>query len=216
MNEGLKYNTSRDNLTMPEYGRSVQQMINHLHEIGDRDKRSEAARFIVSVMAQMNPQAKDRDDYMHKLWDHLFLIAGDNLDVDSPYERPEKDKKAAVPDKLDYNKDNPDYGQYGKLILEMIERVAAMEEGKDRQLISVMLANQMKRSYLNWNKSMVSDSIIIGDLRRLSGGRLNLPEDTRLIFASEVLGKTNTQQPKKKQKKQNNQKQNNKKQKNNP
>lgn len=210
MNEGLKYNTQREKMTIPEYGRAVQQMIHHLFEIDDRTKRTEAANFIVSIMAQMNPQVKDRDDYLHKLWDHMFLIAGQDLDVDSPYGQPNFEVQTEAPEKLDYNKNEIDFGHYGKYLMEMIERVAAMDEGHDRDIIAFMLANQMKRSYLNWSKSSVNDQLILNDLKRISKGRIILPEETKLIHSSEILGKT--MMPAQKQKKNNQKKQGNNKQ----
>ena len=88
--EGLKYNTERDKLIISEYGRNIQIMIQHLLEIEDREKRTEAAHFIVSVMAQMNPQVKESNDYIHKLWDHLYIISDYKLDVDSPYDPPQQ------------------------------------------------------------------------------------------------------------------------------
>ena len=80
---GLDYNTQREKLTMPEYGRNVLKMIEKLKEIPDRDKRSEQARAVIKVMEALNPQVHSQDNYEHKLWDHLYMIAGFDLDVDS-------------------------------------------------------------------------------------------------------------------------------------
>ena len=85
---GLTYNTEKEQIVISEYGRCIQEMIKKLPEIEDREQRTEAARYIISVMVQMNPGIKQSTDYEHKLWDHLYMISGYNLDLDSPYAPP--------------------------------------------------------------------------------------------------------------------------------
>ena len=133
--EGLKYNTERDKLIISEYGRNIQIMIKHLMEIEDRNKRTEAAHFIVSVMAQMNPQVKESNDYIHKLWDHLYIISDYKLDVDSPFDPPKQGVIVDKPEHVGYQKHDIKQGHYGNYIKEIINKIKEIEEGPKRDAL---------------------------------------------------------------------------------
>ena len=202
------YNTERNPITISEYGRNMQEMIRHLMEIEDREKRTEAAHFIISVMAQMNPQVKDSSDYIHKLWDHLFIISGYQLDVDSPYEPPMPASQSTKPHHIDYQNNDIQYGHYGHYLTKMIEVASTVEDEETRHALAYSMANQMKRNYLEWNGNVVNDQQIIEDLKTMSKGRLTLSEDTKLNGTNELLtkpvlaqkgGATNGKKKKKKQ-----------------
>ena len=196
----MEYNTEREQIVISEYGRNIQVMIRHLLNIEDRKKRTEAAHFIVSVMAQMNPQVKESNDYLHKLWDHLYIISEYKLDVDGPYDPPTPEMQKQKPDHVGYQKNNIRYGHYGQYLYDIVNEVKMMEDGPNKQSILVNIANQMKRDYLNWNRDTVNDIIILEDLRKISGGTLSLPADTKLIPTNEIVNKgMQAQQPKKKQ-----------------
>lgn len=211
--EGLKYNTEREQLIISEYGRNIQIMIKHLLEIEDREKRTEAAHFIVSVMAQMHPQVKESNDYIHKLWDHLYIISDYKLDVDSPYEPPQQGVIVSKPEHIGYQKRDIKQGHYGSYIKEFLDQIKETEEGPKREALLLAVANQMKRDYLNWNRETVNDQLILDDLHRLSGGVFTLPDDTKLTSTNEILGKVQPiqQQQQAKKKKTNNKKQQGKK-----
>ena len=176
---GLSYNTEMEHIVISEYGRNIQEMIKKLPEIEDRKVRTEAARHIVGVMAQMTPQVKESDDFQHKLWDLLYIISDFKLDVDSPYDPPviETQKK---PNHIDYQNNTIKYGHYGHYLVKMIEAAAQEENEELRTALAVSLAGQMRRNYMEWNKSVVNDQTIIDDLKNISGGRLTLPDDTKL------------------------------------
>lgn len=194
--EGLKYNTERDKLIISEYGRNIQVMINHLMEIEDRDKRTEAAHFVVSVMAQMNPQVKESNDYIHKLWDHLHIISDYKLDVDGPFEPPQQGIITVKPEHVGYQKHNIKHGHYGHYMGKMLKKIEEIEDDKKREVLLLALANQMKRDYLNWNRETVNDLLILDDLYKLSGERFTMPADTKLISTNEILNKPQVvQQP---------------------
>ena len=196
----MEYNTEREQIVISEYGRNIQVMIRHLLNIEDRKKRTEAAHFIVSVMAQMNPQVKESNDYLHKLWDHLYIISEYKLDVDGPYDPPTPEMQKQKPDHVGYQNNNIRYGHYGQYLYDIVNEVKMMEDGPNKQSILVNIANQMKRDYLNWNRDTVNDIIILEDLRKISGGTLSLPADTKLIPTNEIVNKgMQAQQPKKKQ-----------------
>lgn len=196
----MEYNTGREHIVIAEYGRNIQVMIQHLMEIEDRKQRTEAAHFIISVMAQMNPQVKESNDYAHKLWDHLHIIANYELDVDGPFPKPTPEMQTKRPDHVGYQKKNIRFGHYGQYIYDIVRKVKEMEDGPRKQAILVDIANQMKRDYLNWNRDTVNDLLILDDLYKISDGEIALPVDTKLIPTNEVLGK-NQQQPQQQKKK---------------
>lgn len=211
--EGLKYNTEREKLIISEYGRNIQVMINHLMEIEDRGKRTEAAHFIVNVMAQMNPQVKESNDYIHKLWDHLHIISDYKLDVDGPFEPPQQGVITVKPEHVGYQKHNIKHGHYGHYVSELLKKIEETEDEQKRELLLVAMANQMKRDYLNWNRETVNDLLILDDLHKLSDGKFSLPTDTKLASTNEILNKAQIVQQTVKKKK-TNKKQTNKKQQN--
>ena len=198
--QGLLYNTERGQIIISEYGRNMQETIRHLMEIEDRQKRTEAANFIISVMAQMNPQVKQSDDYIHKLWDHLYIISDYQLDVDSPFPAPEPMSEATRPQHVGYQNNKIEYGHYGHYMAKMIELAAQVEDEEMRHALSLSIANQMKRNYTEWGGNVVSDQQIIADLKAISKGRLVLDEEAKLNGA-EAFQKSGQQQGKKKKKK---------------
>lgn len=205
--QGLLYNTERGKIIIPEYGRQMQEMIRHLMEIEDRQKRTEAAQFIIQVMAQMNPQVKQSDDYIHKLWDHLYIISDYQLDVDSPYPAPEPMSEAGKPQRVVYQNHDIKYGHYGYYMAKMIEIASEREDDNMRQALAYSIANQMKRNFIEWSGNMVNDQQIIDDLKAMSDGRLALPDETKLNGSIDVLTKpvlSQKQGGKKKKKKQSN------------
>ena len=195
----MEYNTGREQIVISEYGRNIQMMIRHLMEIENRRQRTEAAYFVVSVMAQMNPQVKESNDYNHKLWDHLHIIANYELDVDGPYPKPTPEMQKKRPDHIGYQKNSIRYGHYGQYIYDIVKKVKEMEDGPKKKAILVNIANQMKRDYLNWNRDTVNDLLILDDLYKISDGEITLPIDTKLTPTNEILGKVpQQQQPQKK------------------
>lgn len=204
--QGLLYNTERGQIIISEYGRNMQEMIRHLMEIEDRQKRTEAANFIISVMAQMNPQVKQTDDYIHKLWDHLYIISDYQLDVDSPFPAPEPMNVISRPEHVGYQNHNIKYGHYGYYMAKMIEIASEHEDEEMRQALAFSIANQMKRNYMEWSGNQVNDQQIIDDLKAMSNGRLVLPDETKLNGTNDILTKPvlSQKQGKKKKKKQSN------------
>ena len=207
----MEYNTEREKIVISEYGRNIQVMIRHLMDIEDRKQRTEAAYFIVNVMAQMNPQVKESNDYMHKLWDHLHIIANYELDVDGPYPKPTPEMQKKKPEHVGYQKNNIRYGHYGQYIYDVVKKVKEMEDGPKKQAILINIANQMKRDYLNWNRDTVNDLLILDDLYKISGEEITLPMDTKLTPTNEILNKAQNQQQNQKKRNGGNNNNNNKK-----
>ena len=200
---GLTYNTEKEQIAIPEYGRCIQEMIKKLPKIEDRQQRTEAAKYIISVMVQMNPQIKQSSDYEHKLWDHLYMISGYHLDVDSPFAPPTPVEQQRKPQHIGYQNNEIKYGHYGHYLIKMIEAAAKEENHEVREALAYSLAGQMKRNYLEWNKSVVNDQVIIDDLKTISGGRLVITDEAKMNASGEILGKVQPkpQQPQGKKKK---------------
>ncbi len=187
----MEYNTERDDLMISEYGRNVQKMIEHTIKLEDRNERNIAAQTIVKVMAQLNPQFKEYDDFNHMLWDHLFIMSDFKLDVDSPFERPEKDSIAAKPENVKYPGNSIKYKHYGRTIQQIIDKLSEMEEGDQKQVTLEALANFMKMSYLSWNRDTVNDELIIEQITELSRGKLKLDENFKFSQTHDLIQQSN-------------------------
>ena len=184
------YNTKRKKLILPEYGRNIQKMIDHILTIEDRDERNKAAKTIIAVMGNLNPHLRDINDFKHKLWDHLAIISDFKLDIDYPYEIIEKDLLFSRPEKMDYNQQRSiRFKHYGKSIVMMIDKAVEMEEGEEKQDLVKMIANHMKKSYLTWNREAVSNENILKDLKTLSKDRLEIDPNLELSETRDILAK---------------------------
>lgn len=159
---------------MPEYGRIIQQLVERCKELSSREERNEMAMAIIDFMGQRNPQLRDEENYKHKLWDHLFILANYDLDVDSPYPFPTKEQLAERPKKMEYPKLQGDFKFYGKSILQLIEKAIELESGDEKEALIEVIANNMKKSYNVYNKEHVTDDVIFRHLKELSENRLDL------------------------------------------
>ena len=176
----LEYNSSRNKLVISEYGRHIQKLVEHALTLKDKEKRQKMANGIIDIMGELNPQLRDVADFKHKLWDHLFVISNFELDVDSPYEKPIIEKLFEKPDPLAYPNSKIKYNHYGKVIELMIDEAIKMEDQELKSKLVIAIANQMKKSYVNWNLDTVEDEIILNQLTKLSKGKLSVPEATEL------------------------------------
>jgi len=176
----MDYNTSRKKLNLPEYGRNIQQMVDHLSVVEDRDERNRLAKVLIGIMGNMNPHLRDINDFKHKLWDHLFIMSDFKLDIDSPYPIPQFETYQEKPKKVPYPSQPITLKHYGRSIELMIQKAIEMEDGEKKEALTQMIANHMKKSYLMWNKDSVSDEDVIADMVRLSGNKLSLTPGTKL------------------------------------
>ena len=162
---------------MPEYGRAVQRMVDHAITIEDRAERQRCANTIIAIMGNMFPQLRDVADFNHKLWDHLAVMADFKLDIDYPYELVSPASLHPTPQRLSYPKGGIRYRHYGRCIEEMIKKAGTMSEGEERDELLRLIAAQMKKEYILWNKDNVEDSKIIEDIREYSNGKILLNEE---------------------------------------
>ena len=177
---GLDYNTSREKLAMPEYGRNVLKMVESLRTIEDKDKRTEQAQAIVKVMELLNPQVKAQENYAHKLWDHLYMIAGFDLDVDSPYPCPVAEEVSTRPVPIPMKGSKIKATHYGRNIEKIINLLCDEPDGEVKTEMIRSLAIYMRQQYLIWNKDSVADETIFNDIEKLSDYRLKIPEGISL------------------------------------
>ncbi|HXP48376.1 MAG TPA: DUF4290 domain-containing protein [Bacteroidia bacterium] len=176
----MEYNTGRSKLTIPEYGRNVQQMALHLLEIKDRKERNRAAQTVIQTMTQVHPYAKDSEELRRKLWDHLYIITSYKLDVDGPYPKPEHGLLESKPKMLKYPSSRIKFKHYGKIAEGLIKKAQEYKDGAEKDALVESIAAVMKKSYMVWNQSSVNDNIIVNDLGELSGGKLQLKDTTKL------------------------------------
>jgi hypothetical protein len=187
----MEYNTGRPKLIIPEYGRNIQKMVDYAMTIEDREKRTNIAKTIIQIMSQVNPAVKETIEYKQKLWDHLFIISDFKLDVDSPYPVPSPESFEVRPEKVAYSTKTFRYGHYGKNIEKIIEKVATMEDGPEKDAQVNIIANHLKKAFLTWNRDSVNDEVIYEHLAELSKNKLKLSEDARLQQTHELIGRTN-------------------------
>ena len=179
-NLGLDYNTAREKLAMPEYGRSVVKMVQQLRTIEDRDKRSEQARAVVKVMELLNPQVRTQENWEQKLWDHLYIISGFDLDIDSPYPCPVPEVFATRPVPIPMKDSKIKATHYGRNIEKIIDLPCEEPDGEVKTAMIRALATYMRQQYLIWNKDSVADETIFADIEKLSDYRLKVPEGLTL------------------------------------
>lgn len=179
-NIGLDYNTEREKLTMPEYGRNVLKMVEHLRTIPDKAKRTEQARAVIRVMEILNPQVHLQENYEHKLWDQLYMIADFDLDVDSPYPCPEKEEFTTAPVPLPMKDERIKAAHYGRNIEKIINLLCSEPDGEVKTEMIRCLAIYMRQQYLIWNKDSVADETIFNDIEKISDYRLKVPEGLNL------------------------------------
>jgi hypothetical protein len=176
----MDYNSTREPLILPEYGRNVQNMVDFIGTLKDREERNKYALAVIELMGHLNPQLRDVADFKHKLWDHLFIISKYTLDVDSPYPRPNPEEKARKHPPLAYPKSDIRYKHYGKTLELMTEKLKEENDPEKRQAFVQALANFMKTAYVSWNKDNVNDDTIISDLKTYLGKDVQVHEDISL------------------------------------
>jgi len=187
LDDTLQYNTQRSPLRIPEYGRHIQKMVDQALDQPDKQERNKMANAIIGVMGNLNPHLRDVPDFQHKLWDQLFIMSDFSLDVDSPYPIPEKEVLAARPDPLSYPQNFPKYRFYGNNIKRMIDAAVTFSDGDQKDALIYVIANHMKKCFLNWNKDTVEDAVIFNHLFEISNGQIDLKKSEETLTNSDEL-----------------------------
>tara|TARA_R110002072_G_scaffold271987_1_gene432078 strand:+ start:68829 stop:69488 length:660 start_codon:yes stop_codon:yes gene_type:complete len=186
----MEYNTSRNKMLLPEYGRNVQNMIAHAMEIEDNAERNSAAKAIIEVMGQLNPHLRDVDDYRHKLWAHLFIMSDFKLDVDSPYEIPTEEALSEKPSEMAYPKSKIRFGHFGQYTQKILDTAKDIKDEKEIAYMTHAMGNFMKKQYLVHNNTAVDNSLIAKQLKTMSEGALSIENPEEELVSTNQLLKT--------------------------
>ena len=182
----MEYNTQQRKLPLPEYGRSVQHMVDHALTIEDREERQRCARTIVNIMGGMFPALRDSADFNRRLWDHLAIMSDFKLDIDYPYEIIRKDNLNTRPEVIPYPSTKIRYRHYGRTLEVLIKKAIDFPEGDEKQNLIALICNHMKKDYMTWNKDTVDDRKIAEDLNEYSGGKLQMTDDIIKLMAERI------------------------------
>ncbi len=178
----ITYNTARTKLIIPEYGRHVQNLVEHAKTIEDKEERQKWANYIVSLMLQMSPVNSGNQEFKEKMWVHFFKIAQYDIDVTPPNGViPEVEESGLKPKIVSYPKRNHRYRHYGQVVQKLVDSAISMEEGPKKEEFKQVIGSYMKLAYKNWSKEhYVNDEVIKEELKNLSRGKLLIPEELDL------------------------------------
>lgn len=172
--KGLDYNTQREHLVLPEYGREIQKMVDYCMTLPDRGKRLSCAKAIVRTMERMHPEVRQSDDYRQKLWDQLALMSDFKLDIDWPVDVSGARVIQEKPSPMGYPMSHIPVRHYGKMVFELFERLKTMAPGEERDRLTALTANQMKRDLMLWGHGLSDDEKVADDMARFTGGKIQL------------------------------------------
>jgi hypothetical protein len=175
----MEYNTTRSPLSIREYGRHIQKMVDFLLTIDDKTKRQEQTQVVIELMGFLNPHLKNVEDFRHMLWDHLFFMSDFKLDVESPYPIPQRETYKVKPDPLPYPKRYPKYAHLGKNLELIIEKALKEDDPQKKEGFTSSIAYYMKLAYGNWHKEAVQDDAIKSELANMTQGQLEVSEHTQ-------------------------------------
>ncbi len=182
----MEYNTQQKRMPLPEYGRSIQNMVDHALTIEDRKERQRCANTIINIMGSMFPHLRDVPDFKHKLWDHLAIMSDFKLDIDYPYEVIKKDNLITKPDHIAYPATKIRYKHYGRTLEVLIKEATNMPEGNLKNNLIALICNHMKKDFMAWNKDTVDDRKIADDLEELSNGKLHMTDEIISIMSNRL------------------------------
>jgi hypothetical protein len=172
--KGLDYNTGRDKLIMPEYGREVQRMVEYAISLPNKQDRQRCAQTIVNVMMRMQPQLRNTRDFKQKIWEQLAIISNFKLDIDWPFDVKQAETFRQKPEPMTYQTGHIPVRHYGKLVFELFDKLKEMPEGPARDRLTKLTANQMKRDLVLWGHSSNEDEKVASDLARFTDGKIQL------------------------------------------
>ena len=169
--EGLDYNTQREKLRLPEYGREIQKMVDYAVELPSKSERQRCAETIVAIMDRMYPMNRENVDYQQKLWDHLAIMSDFKLDIDWPYNIEQARTITTKPQPMSYPMSKIPVRHYGKMMFELFDKLKTMAPGKERDDLIKLTANQMKRNLFQWSHGSSDDEKVASDLAKFTDGK---------------------------------------------
>lgn len=175
----LEYNTQKENLKLREYGRNIQNLVKHLKTIEDKEAQSKKASMLVELMKIINQNLnKDSTENDQKIWDDLHIISNFELDIDSPFPKPDEEILSKKPDRLKYYSNQIRFKHYGRSVELLIDQAIGMEDPKEQEGAIVAIGRLMKGFYQTWNKDSIEDEQVLKNIKQLSGGKLDIDIDT--------------------------------------
>ena len=175
---GLDYNTTREKLVLPEYGREIQQMVDYCVELEDRKERQRCAESIIKIMDRMFPENRGLENHEQKLWDHLAIMSNFQLDIDYPFDVSNAAKIAKKPETVEYPNLRIPVRHYGAMLFEIFEKLKHMDPGKERDELVKLTANQMHRNLMQWSHGSSDGEKVASDLARFTDGKIQLDLNT--------------------------------------
>lgn len=172
--KGLDYNTQRERLILPEYGREVQKMVDYCMTLDDKSERQRCAESIIVTMERMMPQVKQTPEYKQKLWDQLAIMSDFKLDIDWPVDIEQAKVIQTKPQPMHYPMSKIPVRHYGKMMFELFDKLKTMEPGEERDRLVEFTANQMKRDLVQWGHGLSDDEKVADDLARFTDGKIQL------------------------------------------
>jgi len=173
----MDYNTTQSPLILREYGRNVQKLVGYLKTIDDKEKRTAYAHTLIELMRQVTPSNKETQETTQKLWDDLFIMANFDLDIESPYPKPEPEVLTKKPQRVAYNTNRIKYKHYGRNIELLVQEAISKEDPEEREDAIIYIGKLMKSFYGSWNKEVIDDSVILENIKTISGGKLDIELD---------------------------------------
>jgi hypothetical protein len=174
----MEYYTTKNKLILTEYGRNIQQMVEYAMTIQDRDERTRCVKTIINIMGNLFPHLRDVNDFKHKLWDHLAMMSNYQLDIDYPYEVVKPSDLQSKPDKIPYPNRNIKDRHYGNNLPEFVHAACHLDNPEHEEKLISILANQMKKYFVTWNKDSVEDQKIFDDITAMTNGKFNLNQQS--------------------------------------
>lgn len=194
--KGLDYNTQRERLVLPEYGREIQLMVDYAIGLPTKAERQRCAETIITTMMRMSPYAKDSADFKQKLWDHLAIMSNFKLDIDYPFDVSQAHQMQAKPAPMKYPMSRIRVRHYGKLVMEACDKLKTMEPGRERNELVRLVANQMKRDLTQWSHGSNDNEKVASDLAQFTDGAIQL--DLSTFVFNKVVRENDKPTPKKK------------------
>ena len=176
--DGLDYNTQREQIVLPEYGREIQQMVDYAVGLPDREERQRCARAIITIMDRMFPESKNVEGHERKLWDQLAIMSRFQLDIDYPFDVTSASQMAQKPEPMPYPMKKIPVRHYGAMLFEAFEILKTMEPGRERDELVKLTANQMHRNLMQWSHGSSDGEKVASDLARFTDGKIQLDLDT--------------------------------------
>lgn len=174
--DNLEYNTSRSDLKLREYGRNVEKLVGYIKTIEDKEERTKKAHVLVDLMKQITP-LRDNNETDQKFWDDLHIMSNFDLDIDSPFAPPPQDILDKKPERMSYNSNRITYKHYGKNMELLIKEAIGKEDKEEREEAIIYIGKLMKSFYTSWNKEVIDDSVILENIKTISGGELDMNLD---------------------------------------